>query len=96
MIPVVAFKRFGPDLDGFACDLGHACREAGFFLLTGHGIAPRLTTAAVTQAARFVAQPDAAKAPLSILTDGANRGGVPAGAVDLRGRRDATYRTEGA
>ncbi|MGS4946242.1 isopenicillin N synthase family dioxygenase [Meridianimarinicoccus sp. RP-17] len=83
MIPVLDFRRFGTDPDGFVRDLGAACRETGFFLLTGHCIAPGLTADVFTQADRFFAQPDDAKAPLSILKDGSNRGWVPQGAEKL-------------
>jgi isopenicillin N synthase-like dioxygenase len=83
VIPVLHYGRFGTDPDGFVRDLGVACRETGFFLLTGHGVAPELVADVFAQADRFFAQPDAAKAPLSILSEASNRGWVPAGAEKL-------------
>lgn len=68
MIPVIDAN----DLSG----LGPACRETGFFYLTGHGIG----TAPVFAAARaFFAQPEAAKKALSIKRSPNNRGYVGLG-----------------
>ena len=42
------------DLQNLASgDLDRACREWGFFALTGHGIDPALTSAAIVQARKF-------------------------------------------
>ena len=40
MIPVLDWSRFasGADRAGFVADLGTACRDTGFFLLSDHGI----------------------------------------------------------
>ena len=68
MIPVIDAR----DLSG----LGEACRETGFFYLTGHGI----DTAPMFAAARaFFALPDAAKDALSIKRSPNNRGYVGLG-----------------
>ena len=83
MIPALDWRDFDADPDGFARDLGAACRGTGFFLLTGHGIEPALIAAVFAQADRFFARPDAAKAPLSILTDATNRGWAPSGSEKL-------------
>ncbi len=83
MIPVLNWQHFAADPDGFTRDAGAACRGPGFFLLAGHGIAPDLIAAVFAQADRFFAQPDAAKAPLSILTDATNRGWAPSGSERL-------------
>ena len=83
MIPVLDFERLGRDPDGFTAELGAACRDTGFFLLSGHGIATPLIDAVFAQADLFFAQPDAVKAPLSILTDGTNRGWAPTGSEKL-------------
>lgn len=94
MIPVLDFGRFATDSDGFTRDLGRACRETGFFLLTGHGIAPTLIADVFAQADRFFNQPDAAKAPLSIMADASNRGWAPAGSEKLDDASDQVDRKE--
>ncbi|PWR01515.1 isopenicillin N synthase family oxygenase [Meridianimarinicoccus roseus] len=83
MIPVLDWSRFAADPDGFSADLGAACRDTGFFLLDGHGIAPALVAEVFAQADRFFALPAARKEPLSILTGGANRGWTPPGSENL-------------
>ena len=69
MIPVLDWRKFDVDPDGFACDLGQACRGPGFFLLTGHGVPQQLSQDVFDQAKRFFDLPEADKAPLSILTN---------------------------
>jgi isopenicillin N synthase-like dioxygenase len=59
-----------------AAALGAACRGPGFFLVTGHGIAPAITAALFAQARRFFAQPASAKEALSIRRSPHNRGYV--------------------
>ncbi len=67
-IPVINLKDLTP--------LGKACRETGFFYLTGHGI----KTAGIFAAARaFFAQPTKAKDALSIKRSPNNRGYVGLG-----------------
>ena len=94
MIPALDWRDFDADPDGFARDLGAACRGTGFFLLTGHGIEPALIAAVFAQADRFFARPDAAKAPLSILTDATNRGWAPSGSEKLDDTGTQTDRKE--
>jgi isopenicillin N synthase-like dioxygenase len=83
MIPVLDMAEMARDPDGFAGKLGQACREAGFFLVTGHGVDAGLIAAVFAQAARFFALPEAAKAPLSILKNPHNRGWAAEGSESL-------------
>jgi isopenicillin N synthase-like dioxygenase len=66
-----------------AASLRMACREIGFFYVTGHSIPPALTTGIFDAAHRFFAQPDAAKQTLSIKRSPHNRGYVAPGAERL-------------
>jgi len=59
-----------------AAALGAACRGAGFFLVTGHGIAPEGTQRLFAAARALFALPDAAKQALSIRHSPHNRGYV--------------------
>ena len=59
-----------------AVALGAACRGPGFFLVTGHGIAPGITRGLFDAARRFFAQHHAAKDALSIRNSPHNRGYV--------------------
>lgn len=85
-IPVLDWQAFlgdGRSRAGFVAELGAACRDTGFFLLTGHAIAPDLLRDVFDAAARFFAQPAADKAPLSILRNPHNRGWAMMGAERL-------------
>ena len=81
--PVIDWARYAADPEGVAREIGAACRGPGFFLLTGHGIAPSLVDEVFAQTARFFALPEAAKAPLSILKSPHNRGWAAEGAEAL-------------
>jgi len=59
-----------------AAALGAACRGPGFFLVTGHGIAPEISAGLFAAARSFFAQPQAAKEALSIRRSPHNRGYV--------------------
>jgi isopenicillin N synthase-like dioxygenase len=65
MIPIIDLANLTP--------LGQACRETGFFYVTGHAIDTRKVFAA---ARAFFTQPDAAKQTLSIQRSPHNRGYV--------------------
>ena len=73
------------DIAGFADHaslgraLGAAARDTGFFVITGHGIAPTMTDAVFAQAQRFFATDPDTKAALSIKRTGNNRGYVALG-----------------
>lgn len=56
--------------------LGEACRGPGFFLVTGHGIAPALVDGLFGAARALFALPEAEKAALSIRHSPHNRGYV--------------------
>ncbi len=84
-IPVLDWTRFasGQDRTGFVADLGAACRETGFFLVTGHGVPERLISETFDAADRFFALPEAEKAELDILKFGTNRGWTAEGTENL-------------
>ena len=75
MIPVLDFSRFrGDDRAGFVRDLGVACRDTGFMVITGHGLDPELRAAAFAESAGFFALPEDQKEALSITLNPHNRG----------------------
>ncbi|QDL94009.1 isopenicillin N synthase family oxygenase (plasmid) [Paroceanicella profunda] len=84
MIPVLdhAAARAG-DGAAFTAGLSAACRETGFFLLTGHGVDPALTAAVFGQAAALFALPQARKEAVGIHLSPHNRGYVALGAERL-------------
>ncbi|MEO0388969.1 MAG: 2-oxoglutarate and iron-dependent oxygenase domain-containing protein [Pseudomonadota bacterium] len=76
MIPTLDWAEMARAPDAFARALGAACRGPGFFLLTGHGIAPGLIAETFAAGDRFFALPEAEKAPLGIEKTAHNRGWV--------------------
>ena len=84
-IPILDWQRHasGTDPQGFAADLGRACRDTGFFLLTGHGIPDPLIAEVFSQAETFFARPVAEKAPLDIRRSPHNRGWAAEGSEAL-------------
>jgi isopenicillin N synthase-like dioxygenase len=70
--------------------IGAACREAGFFVITGHGVPLPLIDAAFAQSARLFALPLERKRELAIDRLGSNRGYVGLGveALDEKTARD--------
>ena len=85
MIPILDWSRFssGKDKSGFVADLGKACRETGFFLISGHGIPDDLIKGTFAAADRFFDLPEAEKAPLDIRVQGNNRGWTAHGSENL-------------
>ncbi len=83
MIPILDFQRFDSDPAGFAADLGRACRDTGFSLLTGHGIDPCAIQSVFDQADRFFALPLPDKAKLDIRLNPHNRGWAAQGTEAL-------------
>ncbi len=66
-----------------AARVGGACREVGFFMITGHGVAPALVADAFAASAAFFAQPSDVKAAMAIAKLGSNRGYVGTGVEAL-------------
>ena len=85
MIPILDWSRFGDgtDRDGFVADLGAACRDTGFFLVTGHGIDTGLIDATFTAADAFFGLPDVEKAKSDIRVSKTNRGWSAEGTENL-------------
>lgn len=96
-IPILDWQRFatGNDPEGFAADLGKACRETGFFVLSGHGISEQLIEDVFAMADRFFTLPVAEKDKISITTNPHNRGWAQQGtealdeASGLKDRKEA-------
>ncbi|MCG3269526.1 isopenicillin N synthase family oxygenase [Yoonia sp. I 8.24] len=84
-IPVLDWNRFasGDDPTGFVADLGKACRETGFFVITGHGISQDLIADVYAVADRFFALPAATKAEVAISKNPHNRGWAQQGSEAL-------------
>jgi isopenicillin N synthase-like dioxygenase len=78
-IPAIDMAAFldGSDRQGVADRIGQACREVGFLYLTNHGIAAGLVDAAMAEARRFFALPDARKMAIHIAKSPAHRGYFP-------------------
>lgn len=88
-IPVLDWSRFtsGDDREGFVDDLSKACRDTGFFLVTGHGIEQSLIDQALRMADQFFAMPVDEKAKLDIRKVGNNRGWAGQGTENLDDRK---------
>jgi len=66
-----------------------ACREHGFFYVTGHGVAPDLLARLANACAAFFTLPQAAKMEIALARGGpAWRGYFPVGAELTSGRPD--------
>lgn len=94
MIPVLDWSDHARDPEAFAGALGRACRDTGFLLLTGHGIAPALTAQILREADRVFDLPTPEKEALSILRHGQNRGWVAKGTERLDERSGQVDRKE--
>lgn len=66
-----------------ARQIGRACREVGFFVITGHGVPAALIEATFAESARLFAQPVERKHEMSIDRLGSNRGYVGLGVEAL-------------
>lgn len=84
-IPILDWQRFatGKDPEGFAADLGKACRETGFFVLSGHGVSDHLVEDVFAMADRFFALPMAEKDKIAITANPHNRGWAQQGSEAL-------------
>ncbi len=83
MIPVLNWEDYDKAPKDFAHALGKACRETGFFLLSGHGVDPDLITRVFSASDQFFALPEAEKAALDMRNNPHNRGWVAFGAERL-------------
>lgn len=85
MIPILDWQRYvsGPDRAGFVADLGRACRDTGFFLLSGHGLDPGLIDGVFSQADALFALPEEEKRKLDIRLSPHNRGWAATGSEAL-------------
>ena len=85
MIPVLDWQRYsgGTDRAGFVADLGRACRDTGFFLISGHGIPDTLIADVFARADTFFALPEAEKRKLDIRDNPHNRGWAAEGSEAL-------------
>jgi isopenicillin N synthase-like dioxygenase len=86
-IPVIDIA---PLLDGsaeqahaVAAALGRACREVGFFYITGHGIPPALRARVFDSSAAFFAGPASIRQAASFTGAGGNRGYIQLGGEAL-------------
>lgn len=84
-IPLLDWSRFTSrkDKDGFVADLSRACRDTGFFLVTGHGIPQSLIDHTLAAADALFALPADEKAKLDIRKIGNNRGWSGPGTENL-------------
>jgi isopenicillin N synthase-like dioxygenase len=81
--------RTGVGADAVARAIDAACRETGFFCVTGHGVEPELQATLDAEARRFFALPQAAKAEIAMANGGrAWRGWFPLGGELTSGRPD--------
>lgn len=93
-LPIIDIAELGSDDPAarrrVAARVGTACREVGFFLITGHGVAPALVADTFAASAAFFAQPAEFKAAMAIGRLGSNRGYVGPGveALDENGGPD--------
>ena len=86
--PLVAGGPPGPLAD-VARQIETACREHGFFYVTGHGLEPRLLARLAEASAAFFALPEAAKMEIAMARGGrAWRGYFPVGAELTSGQPD--------
>lgn len=93
-IPLIDIRALeSPDAaqrSGVAKAIGAACRETGFFAITGHGVAQGLIDDAFAAAGEVFLLPPSAKAQLAIGAHGHNRGYVGLGveALNEKSARD--------
>ncbi|RDI29067.1 isopenicillin N synthase family dioxygenase [Pseudacidovorax intermedius] len=72
-----------------AAEVGAACRDIGFFAITGHGVPAEVIDGAFAASRAFFAQPVADKAALAYATLSHNRGYVGMGVEALDEKRGA-------
>jgi isopenicillin N synthase-like dioxygenase len=79
-----------PERERVAGAIDGACREIGFFAITGHGVPDRIVDELRGTAHEFFAQPLARKLASRHPVAGTNRGYHPAGGEALSHANDAT------
>jgi len=94
MIPVLDWQTYASDPQAFTADLGAACRETGFLLLTGHGISEALQASVLREADRFFDLSSKEKDRVSILQNRHNRGWAAKGSESLDETSGQTDRKE--
>jgi len=77
---------------GVAACIGRACREVGFFVITGHAVPDALVADTFAAGAAFFAQPADAKRALAIDRIGNNRGYVGTGVESLDATAGADHK----
>ena len=80
-IPLIDVSGLGTSdvaVASIAAEIGAACRDIGFFYVTGHGVAPALIEASFAASRRFFAAPADLKETVSIKRSPHNRGYVGA------------------
>jgi isopenicillin N synthase-like dioxygenase len=79
----------GPVPERVAREIGAACRDSGFFYVTGHGVAPDLLARLDSASREFFRLPEAAKLEIAMARGGpAWRGFFPVGGELTAGRPD--------
>ncbi len=81
MIPVLDWRGYASDPEAFSAELGCACRDTGFFLLSRHGIPENVSRGVFAAADAVFSLPAETKAALAI--DSSNRGWVASGTERL-------------
>ncbi len=96
MIQILNYRDFisGKNPDGFAAELGSACRREGVCLLSDHGIPRGLLRDVLGEANAFFALPEAEKAPLDIRHSNCNRGWAGPGVERVGGQGGVPLRKE--
>ncbi len=84
LLDIAGLQSAQPDRRGaVARAIGAACRDTGFFAITGHGVPAERIADTFAAAAGFFAQPAPAKRALAIGVHGHNRGYVALGTESL-------------
>jgi len=95
-LPIIDIADLGSDdptaRRAVAALVGRACREVGFFVITGHGVGSALIADTFAAGAAFFAQPDEAKRRLAIGRLGHNRGYVGTGIEALDEKSGADHK----
>ena len=94
MIPILDARRLSGDFDGFAADLGQACRSIGFAVIQNPDVPPSLLGQVFAQAQALFALPQTAKDAIAITTNPHNRGYTALGVENLDDTSDLTDRKE--